>query len=315
MTMLLAMTGWDYGPWIERFSSATAGLDIVTPDDAFDPASIRYIAAWNAPDGLFATLPNVEVIFSLGAGVDHLLKRGDLPDLPVVRVVNDDLTMRMTEWVVLHVLMHHRQQFAYDAAQRAGRWEPLWQPAASAVRVGIMGLGVLGQDAAEKLISLGFDAAGWSRSRKDIDGIACFQGQHELKPFLARTDILVVLLPSTPDTAGIIDSMLLAGLARDSVLPERFPVLVNAGRGALQVEADILAALDDGTLKGASLDVFETEPLPESSKLWSHPLVALTPHVAADSDPQAIANGIAEEIARHERGEPLLHAIDRLKGY
>ena len=315
MTLLLAMTGWDYGPWITRFRAAAPDLGIVTPDDRFDSGSIRYVAAWNAPEGQFAMLPNLEVIFSLGAGVDHLLKRDDLPDIPVVRVVNDDLTMRMTEWVVLQVLMHHRQQHAYDAFQRERKWDPLWQPAASAVRVGIMGLGVLGRDAAEKLSLLGFDVAGWSRSPKQIAGIACYSGEDGLKAFLARTDILLVLLPSTPDTAGIINADLLKGLAQDGVMPRRFPALINAGRGALQVEGDILAALDKGILKGASLDVFETEPLPADSPLWSHPLVAITPHIAADSDPQAIADGVAAEIARHERGEALLHTVDRGKGY
>ena len=315
MSLLLAVTGWDYGPWVERFRTAAPGLDIVTADGTFDPATVRYAAAWNAPEGIFANLPNVEIVFSLGAGVDHLLKRGDLPDAPVVRVVNDDLTMRMTEWVVLQVLMHHRQQRAYDAFQREKKWESLWQPAASSVRVGVMGLGVLGRDAAEKLSLLGFDVAGWSRSPKQIAGIACHCGEDGLKAFLARTDILVVLLPSTPDTAGIIDKSLLTGLAQNGVLPDRFPALINAGRGALQVEADILAALDSGTLKGASLDVFQTEPLPADSPLWSHPLVAVSPHVAADSDPQVLADGIAEEIARHARGEPLRHTVDRGKGY
>ncbi|MCB1479161.1 MAG: glyoxylate/hydroxypyruvate reductase A [Rhodobiaceae bacterium] len=315
MSLLLAVTGWDYGPWVERFRTAAPGLDIVTADGTFDPATVRYAAAWNAPEGIFANLPNVEIVFSLGAGVDHLLKRGDLPDAPVVRVVNDDLTMRMTEWVTLQVLLHHRQQRAYDAFQRAGKWEPLWQPVASRVRVGVMGLGVLGRDAVEKLASLGFDVAGWSRSQKEISGITCYSGDEGLKTFLARTDILVVLLPSTPDTSGIINAELIRGLARDGVLPERFPVLINAGRGALQVEADILATLDDGSLKGASLDVFHIEPLPSDSAFWPHPNVTVTPHVAAESDPQAIADGVVEEITRYERGEPLRYTVDRGKGY
>lgn len=187
--------------------------------------------------------------------------------------------------------------------------------AASAVRVGVMGLGVLGRDAAEKLAALGFQVAGWSRSPRQVPGITCFSGESGLAPFLARTDILVVLLPATPDTAGIIDAGLIAGLARDGALPDRFPVIINAGRGALQNEDDILAALDTGTLKGASLDVFGQEPLPADSPFWRHPLVSVTPHVAAESDPQAIVEGIVAEIARHERGEPLRHVVDPGKGY
>ncbi|MFN0265256.1 2-hydroxyacid dehydrogenase [Tepidamorphus sp. 3E244] len=312
---LLALTGWDYGPWVERFRQAAPDLQLVTHDQDYDPTEIKYVAAWNAPDGLLGNLPNLEIMFSLGAGVDHLLKRDDLPDVPIVRVVNDDLTMRMTEWVVLQVLMHHRQQRAYDAFQREGKWEPLWQPAADAVRVGVMGLGVLGRDAAEKLAALGFQVAGWSRSEKQIAGIDCFSGEAGLDEFLARTDILVVLLPSTPDTAGIIDKALLGKLAQDGVLPQRFPAIVNAGRGALQNEDDILDALNNGVLRAASLDVFQQEPLPEDSAFWQHPLVTVTPHIAADSDPAAIVEGIVEAIDRHERDDPLINIVDRGRGY
>jgi glyoxylate/hydroxypyruvate reductase A len=176
-----------------------------------------------------------------------------------------------------------------------------------------MGLGVLGADAAQALRRLGFDVAGWSRNRKAIPGIAGFAGDAELPAFLARTDILVCLLPLTPATRGILNRRTFSLLARDGRLGG--PVVINAGRGGLQVEADLLAALDDGTLSAATLDVFETEPLPAASPLWSHPKVTISPHNAADTDPDAISVYVREQIARHERGEPLRNLVDRRLGY
>ena len=202
-----------------------------------------------------------------------------------MRVVDEDLTNRMSEYVVLHCLMHLRAQRRHDEQQRRKIWfDDRFQPGAHEVRVGIMGLGVLGQDAARKLRAIGFDVAGWSRSPREIEGMPTFSGEAGLAPFLARTDILVCLLPLTQATRGILGRALFERLARDGRLGG--PILVNAGRGGLQVEADILAALDDGTLKAATLDVFEMEPLPPESPLWSHPAVTVTPHNAAMSNPE-----------------------------
>ena len=259
-------------------------------------------------------MPGLEIIFSLGAGVDHMFRDPALPDLPIVRVVDPDLTLRMGEWVALHVLRHHRAHERYAAQQAATVWaEDEEQPAASEVRVGLLGLGVLGRHAATVLKGIGFDVAGWSRSPRDVPGLDCYAGSAGLRPFLARTDILVCLLPLTDDTRGIVNRDLLSGLARDGRLGG--PFFLNAGRGGLQVEADILACLEDGTLKGATLDVFETEPLPATSPLWHHPRVMITPHNAAMSAPEAVSALIARQIRRHERGEPLENVVDRRAGY
>ncbi len=316
MSLLIALTGWDHAEWQAMFRKALPDLDIVTADEAFDREAVRYACVWKAPHGTLAGLPNLEVIFSLGAGVDHILSDPGVPDVPIVRGVSSNMTMRMTEWIVLQVLMHHRQQHIYDALQRERRWDGgLPQPAAADVRVGVMGLGVLGGDAAEKLSLLGFDVAGWSRSPKEVPGVKSFSGADGLTPFLDRTDILVSLLPDTPATRGILNRDLFRRLARDGALPDRFPVLINAGRGALQVEADIVASLDAGELAAATLDVFETEPLPADSPLWRHPKVTVTPHVAADSEPEAYARYVAGQIAAVEAGQPLRNVVDRSKGY
>jgi glyoxylate/hydroxypyruvate reductase A len=314
VTLLVAITGWEPEPWIARFRRLLPDRRVVAFGEPFDRRDVRYAASWKHSPGALAGLPNLDVIFSLGAGVDHLVGDDRLPDVPVVRVVDPDLTERMSEYVVLHCLMYLRQQRRYDAQQRERVWhDDRFQPAAREVRVGIMGLGVLGQDAARKLKLIGFDVAGWSRSPKHLDGLPAFAGEDGLDAFLARTDILVCLLPLTEDTRGILDRSLFARLARDGRLGG--PAIINAGRGGLQVEADILACLDDGILKAATLDVFETEPLPADSPLWLHPAVTVTPHNAAMSEPDAIGRLVAEQIRAYERGEALRNVIDRQLGY
>ena len=236
-----------------------------------------------------------------------------MPDVPLVRVAVDDLTSRMTEYVVLHVLMHHRQELYLRESQRAKRWAPKSQWPANAISVGIMGLGVLGADAAGVLQHIGFRVAGWSRSERKIDGVDCFHGAAGLDAFLRRTDILVCLLPLTPDTRHVLNRAVFAKLNRSS--PMGAPVLINAGRGGLQNEADILACLDDGTLGAASLDVFAQEPLPADSPFWTHPKVVLTPHNAADTDPDEISKYVARQIERYEAGGALENVVDRRRGY
>jgi glyoxylate/hydroxypyruvate reductase A len=219
----------------------------------------------------------------------------------------------MTEYVVLHVLMHHRQELYLRASQREKRWQPKFQWPASAIAVGVMGLGTLGSNAADALRRLGFRVSGWSRSRKQIEGIDCFHGQGQLDAFLQRTDILVCLLPLTADTRQILDRGVFAKLNRNS--PMGAPVLINAGRGGLQNEADILRCLDDGTLGAVSLDVYATEPLPADSPFWTHPNVVLTPHNAADTDPDQISKYVARQIERFEAAGTLENVVDPARGY
>jgi glyoxylate/hydroxypyruvate reductase len=279
-----------------------------------DTADVHYAAAWLPPPNVLRDLPNLKVIFSLGAGVDAILSDPTLPDgIPIVRVNSPDLTMRMSEHIVMQVLMHHRQQSRILENQRQRKWDSFPQHAASALRVGIMGLGVLGEDAARKLALLGFQVAGWSRSRKSITGVTSFAGSDELDAFLARSDILVCLLPATVETDGLINGTLIRKLARNG--PLGAPVLINAGRGRQQVEADILAALDSGELLAVSLDVFGKEPLPPESPFWTHPRVYLTPHSAADSEPSVICEYVAQAIAGFEKTGQLDNLVDRARGY
>jgi glyoxylate/hydroxypyruvate reductase len=305
---------WSPKRWKSRFEAVCGGRPVWRmPDGDCNPADIHYAAVWKPAPGELAAFPNLRVIFNLGAGVDALMADKTLPKVPLVRISVDDLIMRMTEYVVLHVLMHHRQELYLRACQREKRWEPRVQWAANAISVGIMGLGTLGSAAAGALKHLGFRVSGWSRSPKDIAGIECFHGSGQIDAFLRQTDILVSLLPFTPDTHHILNHGLFAKLNRNS--PLGAPVLINAGRGGLQNEADILACLDDGTLGAVSLDVFETEPLPSDSRFWTHPKVVLTPHNAADTDADEISKYIAQQIERFEAGEALENVVDPARGY
>jgi glyoxylate/hydroxypyruvate reductase len=312
--LLLVITGWDAAPWERRFSAAAPGRDIrLWPDRVGDPADIAYAAAWLPPAGAFGALKNLRAIFSLGAGVDALVADPTLPQVPIVRVVDPDLTRRMTEYVTLHVLLHHRRQRLYDDQQRRRLWHEHPQPPAREVNVGIMGMGVLGRDAAEVLARLGFRLAGWSRTPHSLPGIESFHGTAGLDAFLERTEILVCLLPHTPATAGILNLAHMRKLKRDGALGGAF--LINAGRGMLQVDADILTALDEGALAGATLDVFPIEPLPAASPLWVHPGVTITPHNSAASVPDEVAAYIVKQIERFEAGHALENVIDRASGY
>ena len=308
--VLLSMTGMHPKRWYEILAEEREV--VLEPTGPEDP-SIDYAVVWYQPHGILKRLPNLKAIFSVGAGVDHILADPDLPDVPIVRVVADNLTQYMVEYVSWRVLDHHRQGMAYRAQQRDKVWYEPPQPPADAVSVGLMGLGALGRAAAEALLALGFRVNGWRRREERMEGVTTFHGDEGLTPFLAATDILVVLLPLTTATRGIVDYALLSKLRRDG--PLGGPCLINAGRGALHREADILRALEDGVLKEASLDVFEREPLDPASPLWSHPRVFVTPHAAATSDPTQLVPLMVAQMSAFEKGEPLRNLVDRKAGY
>jgi glyoxylate/hydroxypyruvate reductase A len=304
----------------EEFAAAARtlapDLDIRIWPDAGRLEDIRYALAWRPPAGVLRTLPGLQLIVSVGAGVDHLLSDPELPRVPVARYVDPDLTGRMVGYVTLHVLLHQRRMCEFAQQQSRRQWKYLPEPAAHEVRVGLMGLGVMGEASAKALGALGFKLYGWSRTPRQLEGVTCFAGRDGLPEFLAHVDILVCLLPHTPDTRGILNANLFRGLSRSGRHPRLpGPVLINAGRGRLQVEDDIVAALDAGTLYAASLDVFETEPLPQSSPLWTHPRVVITPHNAAESEPAAIGRYTVRQVRAHMRGKPLDNIVDPDRGY
>jgi glyoxylate/hydroxypyruvate reductase A len=317
-TVLVVATGWDAQDWADRIAALLPGHRVLSAErdgsysgPASDLTEVRYLLAWRPPQPLLDSLPNLAAIFSLGAGVDHLMSLR-LPDVPVARIVDPDLTSRMAEYVVWQVLHHHRLGPAYVRQQKAHIWRELDQPAAAEITVGILGFGHLGERAAAALAPLGFRLRGWTRTAR-THSVELFHGADGLQPFLAGTDILVSLLPLTPETRGLVDRRVLGALRRTG--PLGGAIYINAGRGGTQVEADIVAALADGTLAGASIDVVSSEPLAPDSPLWDFDNVVVTPHAAASSEAHALAAQIAAQIAAHERGETLVNLVERRRGY
>ena len=313
---ILVVSGGTGPSFAEAMRKIAPQRDIRVWPEAGALAEIRYALAWKPTAGVLASLPNLEVIVSVGAGVDGLLSDPTLPAIPIARFVDPDLTGRMVDYVVGQTLHHIRRMPEFQDLQRRRAWVALSTPAAHEVRVGLLGLGILGQASARALASLNFQVNGWSRTPRTVAGVTCFSGEAGLDAFLGASDVLVVLLPLTTATRGIVNRRLIGQMSRQgrsADLPG--PVLINAGRGGLQVEADILAALDAGALQSASLDVFETEPLPQSSALWSHARVVITPHVAAESTPNAVARYTLDQIGRHERGLAVENLVDRRRGY
>lgn len=311
--LLLHLSDVDEASWAKAFAERLSPYRVVRRGDDFDPADIEYIFVWKPKPDAFAGLDNLKAVLSLGAGVDALLKHPDLPDAPIVRFVDDDLSQRMSDYVVAHASMHHRQFSRFRADQKARRWSQYYPPAAGETTIGIMGMGVLGQDAVRRLAPLGFSLRSWSRTPKEIDGVDGFVGADQFDAFLNGTDILVNLLPLTPETQGILNYETFGKLRRDRL--EGGPVIVNAARGGHQREADIVRALGDGTLGAASLDVFEVEPLPQDSPLWDIENCYITPHVAAISSEASGVRYFSKVIEAHEAGEALINVVDRQRGY
>lgn len=295
--------------WQEAIAALMPELEFRDWPERGDPADIEFALVWHPPRGELAKLPNLKAIFSLGAGIDHLASDPDLPPgVPVVRMVDKGLTVGMTEFVTMAVLRHHRQIHDYEIQQRQKVWKQQITPLAWQRKVGILGLGVLGSDAADKLTYLGFDVAGWSRSQKSLPGVTCFSGSDGLRQFLQRSEILVCLLPLTEETKGILNTETLSRLPKGAYL-------INAGRGDHMVPEDVLAALDSGQLAAATLDVFPEEPLPETSPFWEHPRVLVTPHGASITLPTTAAESIVEGINAVRKGEPLQNVVNFARGY
>ncbi len=309
MALLLKSEDGRGDSWRRALLATDPGLDLRLWPEVGDPADIEYALVWFPPKGALKSCPNLKVIFSIGAGIDHLASDPELPKgVPIVRMVEPGLTAGMTEFVLMSVLTHHRFMLDYAEQRRNKVWREIDQVPPWDRRVGIMGLGVLGGDVAEKLVALRFDVAGWSRSPKDLPGVAGFHGPGGFIPFLNRSDILVCLLPLTAETTGILDAHAFAALPEGAAL-------VSVGRGAQVVEADLLAALDSGHLDGATLDVFREEPLAEDSPFWDHPRVVVTPHVASMTIARGACAFVIDNIRRFEAGQPLLHVVDLDQGY
>jgi glyoxylate/hydroxypyruvate reductase len=312
MTTLLLSVPLNWAPlWTTPLGAIAPDLKLVVQGrDEFDPASIDYVLSFRPPPGFLKTLPKLKAVFSVGAGVDGFLADPDYPrQVPLVRFVDHSLSREMAQYVVMHTLIFHRQQRLFDDLQKKSKWQQMIPPRGTEnTRIGILGFGEIGTMAGERLRDLDFKVSGWSRTRKDVTGIESFAGADAMTAFLARTDILICLLPLTPQTRGILNKETFAALPNGAFV-------INVARGGHLIEDDLVAAIDSGHLAGATLDVFQTEPLPESSPLWKHPKITVTPHVAAISDPRMMAKVAADGIARCEKGQPMENVVDFERGY
>ena len=295
--------------WKDHLQSLLPDLECRLWDEDVDPATVHYAVVWKPPTGGLARFPNLRCIVSVGAGIDHVLADSQLPaHVPIIRTTGDDLTLRMREYICLHVLRFHRDLPGQENAQAAREWRNTVKPTAGDRRVGIMGLGKLGSDAAQALRQLGFAVSGWTRTRKDLPGVQTFAGAGELADFLRQQEILVCLLPLTDTTRNILNADLFAQLPRGAYL-------VNAARGEHLVEQDLLDALDSGQIAAATLDVFREEPLPPAHPFWTHQNILVTPHVASMIDPESGGKEIAANLTRFINGEPVADLVDLAQGY
>ena len=295
--------------WKKVLEAAFGPVDFRTHGNLGNTDDIEVALAWKPERGLLASFRNLKLIVSLGMGVDHLLADDKLPvGVPIVRIMDDGLIGQMSEYAIYWALRHHRDIDKYAQSQRAKQWKPLDFVDTIHRRVGVMGLGTIGQDTAGKFATLGFPTAGWSRTAKSLPGIETFHGKDGFARFLARTDILVDVLPLTRDTRGLLDAKAFATLPKGAYF-------INMARGGHVVDEALLAALDSGHLSGATLDVFNQEPLPADHRYWTHPKVHVTPHIAGATNPRTASPGIIENIKRLRSGRELINRVDPKTGY
>lgn len=309
LTFLFYFKGHEGDFWRDVLAKTFPGMDFRTADTVGDPADIDIALVWKPEPGLLASLPNLKLIYNLGAGVEALLDDTTTPkDVPIMRLIDPAMTIGMTEYIVHMVLHFHRGFDHFQKLQANKDWQEIRYPLPMDRRIGIMGLGELGGHAARRLASMDFDVAGWAQSRKELHRVEDYVGDAVFDGFLRRTDILICLLPLTDKTQGIINKDTLA------LLPEG-AFVINAARGAHVVDEDLLAALDSGHIAGAALDVFTQEPLPKDHPYWSHDKVIVTPHIASLTPPPTAASIITNNIKRFLDGERPDCLVDPGVGY
>ncbi|MEM6680177.1 MAG: glyoxylate/hydroxypyruvate reductase A [Pseudomonadota bacterium] len=313
-TVLFAGRANDRPAYAAALSAAAdeAGLEmtLVMDPDEVDRAAVDYLVfSANGPVQTFEGFERLKAILNLWAGVEVVLGLPLPDDVPLVRMVEDGLTLGMVDYISGHVLRHHLDIDCYIGSQvGGGPWEVGFPPLARDRRVTVLGLGVLGTVCAERLVHHGFDVTGWARSPKSIPGVRCLSGPEGFTTALDGAEILILLLPQTPATERLINAETIARLAPGSCV-------INAGRGPLIDNAALLAALDSGHLRHATLDVFDVEPLPVDDPFWAHPRVTVTPHIASVTRPETAATSLVAQIMRGEAGEPFWHVVERGRGY
>lgn len=309
MALLLVTSADRVRIWRDALHAVKPDLTIRTWSELQSPDEIEFVLCWQPENGSLGRLSHLRAVFSIGAGVDHILKDTSLPaHIPVVRMLDPSLDNAITQYILLAVLRQHRRIDAYRELQSRGIWKKLGISNLCLPKIGILGLGRLGMRAARLLTELGYPVSGWSRSTKHVEGVTSYCGLEGLAPMLAQSDILVSILPSTQATKGLLNTALFAQLPRGAHV-------INVGRGEHLVEDDLLAALDTGQISGATLDVFSVEPLPVGHSFWGHPRIIITPHIGGDTIPETAAEFVVGNIEKIRAGRRPVGQIDRRCGY
>ncbi|SEF64715.1 2-hydroxyacid dehydrogenase [Algoriphagus boritolerans] len=306
MSLAIISPGRDPKVWIDALTFHQPDIDIQVYPNIDRPQDVEMALLWQHPPGYLSTLPNLKLISSLGAGVDHILRDSAVPEsMPIVRIVDEKLTWSMTNYVIMGVLNFHRQITRYQADQKRKVWD-MSNPEIQ-VNVGVMGVGALGGDVLDKLNYMGFPVFGYGFTEKKDFPYPYFS-KNELPEFLKEINVLVCLLPLTPATENILNSDFFKKCKPGTYL-------INVARGKHLVEEDLIPALEEGFLSGALLDVYRTEPLPENHPFWEQERIQITPHIASVTNPQAASPQIIENFSRLKANQPLLNLVDRHKGY
>lgn len=309
MSMLIVSPGKDPENWVKELKNHHPGLNLYVYPEDHDNEEVEFALTWNHPRGLFKNYPNLKVIASMGAGVDHITNDPGIPEgVKITRVVDEMLTEDMSDFVLSQVMNHIRGLHFYTKAQKEKKWDRFQYQRPKNTRVGIMGLGVLGNAVADKLFKNGFKVSAWTRTEKNCEEFTCYHGKDELEEFLENSEILVCLLPLTENTKNILNKDLF------DMLPQGAYV-INVARGQHLVEHDLLEMIDSGHLSGASLDVFREEPLPDDHPFWEHSKINITPHIASVTNPASVVPQIIENYERMKEEEPLKNKVALEKGY
>lgn len=306
MSLLIISPNRDPGAWVEALKKEALELEVETYPDVREPEAVEFVLSWKHPHGVFKQFPNLKVISSIGAGIDHIISDPEIPShIRITRVVDRQLTEDMSIFM-LSLVLEHLRNLSFHHCSRS--WESKMYQRPGELQVGIMGMGVLGTAVAKRLKMNGFQVAGWSKTSKELPDINNFHSEEQLPAFLKNSNILVCLLPLTSETENILSKELFEKLPKNAYL-------INVARGKHLVENDLLEAIENGRLAGASLDVFREEPLPRDHAFWDHPKIKITPHIASITSPSSVAPQIIENYRNMKNQRSLSNKVSRETEY
>ncbi|WP_417885875.1 2-hydroxyacid dehydrogenase [Zunongwangia sp.] len=309
MSVLIVAPGKDVSDWTEELKNQHPGLNVYVYPEDHDKEEVEFAVSWKHPRGLFKNYPNLKVVASMGAGVDHITSDPEFPeDVKITRVIDNQLTSDLSEFVLALVMNQTRHLAAYKHQETEHKWNLLKYCRNSDMKIGVMGMGVIGTAVATLLAKNNFKVSGWSRTEKNCEDITSYSGDCELNNFLKQSEILICLLPLTKQTKGILNTELFEQLPKGAYV-------INVGRGEHLEESDLIGMIDSGHLAGAFLDVFKEEPLPEDHAFWDHKRISVTPHTASITQPKSVVPQIIENYKRLQNGEPLKNLVEKERGY